>query len=33
LGFEHPRTGEWLVFEVDLPQDLQGVLKILNSKS
>jgi len=27
LGFEHPRTGEWLVFEVDLPEDLQDVLR------
>ena len=33
LGFEHPRTGEWLTFETDLPEDLQEVLKILNPKS
>jgi len=26
LGFEHPRTAEWLRFEVDLPQDLKNVL-------
>ncbi|MBW6483817.1 MAG: RluA family pseudouridine synthase [Vicingaceae bacterium] len=26
LGFEHPKTGEWLHFEVDLPQDMQQVL-------
>jgi len=33
LGFEHPRTGEWLVFEVGLADDLREVLKILNPKS
>jgi 23S rRNA pseudouridine1911/1915/1917 synthase len=27
LGFSHPVTGEWLVFEVGLPEDLKGVLK------
>lgn len=26
LGFEHPRTGEWLTFELDLPVDLKNVL-------
>ena len=32
LSFSHPRTGEWLVFEVDLPKDLRDVLeKIRNS--
>ncbi len=30
LGFEHPRTGEWLSFEVDLPEDLRKVLDNLN---
>ncbi len=30
LGFEHPRTGEWMVFEVDLPEDLKDVLEIFN---
>jgi len=29
LGFEHPRTGEWLRFEVGLPEDLQKVLSII----
>ncbi len=33
LSFSHPRTGEWLTFELGLPEDLQKVLKILNSKS
>ena len=27
LGFEHPRTGEWLSFEVGLPIDLEEVLE------
>ncbi len=27
LGFEHPRTGEWLRFEVDLPEDLRNVIE------
>ena len=31
LGFEHPRTGEWLTFEIGLPEDLQKVLD--NTKS
>jgi len=32
LGFEHPRTGEWLSFEVDLPKDLQSVLRMINDQ-
>jgi len=32
LGFSHPRTGEWLTFEVGLPEDLKDVLARLNSK-
>ncbi|GAA4442646.1 RluA family pseudouridine synthase [Ravibacter arvi] len=27
LGLEHPRTGEWLQFEVDLPEDLKTVIE------
>jgi 23S rRNA pseudouridine1911/1915/1917 synthase len=27
LGFTHPRTGEWLSFETDLPEDLRNVLE------
>lgn len=30
LGFEHPKTGEWLHFEVDLPEDMQQVLEKWN---
>jgi 23S rRNA pseudouridine1911/1915/1917 synthase len=26
LGFEHPKTGEWMDFESDLPEDFQKVL-------
>ena len=26
LGFEHPRTGQWMQFDTDLPQDFQQVL-------
>ena len=26
LGFEHPRTGEWMQFDTELPADLQAVL-------
>ncbi len=35
LSFSHPRTGEWLTFELDLPEDLREVLdnlKCQNSK-
>lgn len=26
LGFEHPRTGEWLLFNEELPPDMQSVI-------
>lgn len=29
LGFEHPKTGEWLSFSADLPQDLWHLLQLL----
>jgi len=29
LGFEHPKSKEWLSFEADLPQDLKKVLEEL----
>ena len=29
LSFTHPRTGEWLTFEVDLPEDLRKVLDLI----
>ena len=31
LGFEHPRTGEWLSLEVDLPKDLEDILKLVDN--
>jgi len=31
LGFNHPRTGEWLAFEAGLPADLEKVLDKLKS--
>lgn len=27
LGFEHPKTGDWLQFESDLPEDMSSVLE------
>ena len=27
LGFEHPKTGKWLQFEPDLPNDMNAVLE------
>jgi len=27
LGFTHPKTGEWLFFENDLPKDMEAVLE------
>lgn len=30
LGFTHPRTGEWMRCEVDLPEDLKSVLDQLS---
>ena len=32
LGFEHPATGEWAVFETPLPDDLQHALDVLRSE-
>lgn len=29
LGFEHPRTGEWVEFDSELPPDFQHVLEML----
>ena len=26
LGFEHPKTGKWMQFDSEIPQDLQEVL-------
>ncbi|MGH2586976.1 MAG: RluA family pseudouridine synthase, partial [Dehalococcoidia bacterium] len=28
LGFEHPRTGEWIAVEAPLPEDLTAALRI-----
>jgi len=32
IGFDHPRTGERLLFEADLPEDMQQVLHQLKSR-
>ncbi len=29
LGLEHPVTGEWMEWEVDIPEDMQGMLELL----
>ncbi len=29
LGLEHPVTGEWMEWELDLPEDMQGMLELL----
>lgn len=29
LGFEHPRTGEWMQFDDELPEDLQHAVDVL----
>jgi 23S rRNA pseudouridine1911/1915/1917 synthase len=26
LGFHHPRTGEWMFFEKELPEDMEQVI-------
>lgn len=31
LGFEHPRTGEWLKFASELPSDVRNLLQILET--
>ena len=33
LGFEHPATGEWVQFDVPLPDDLQHALDLLRSEA
>ncbi len=33
LGFEHPATGEWVVFRSEYPQDLTRALEIISSES
>ncbi|MCP3031124.1 RluA family pseudouridine synthase [Halobacillus sp. A1] len=33
IGFEHPRSGEWLKFEVDPPEEFTETLEYLRSKS
>lgn len=33
LGFEHPRTGEWMEFESELPDDLVALLSQIAPKS
>jgi 23S rRNA pseudouridine1911/1915/1917 synthase len=32
LGFEHPRTGEYLEFEADLPDELKDVISFLRQQ-
>src|SRR5690606_5311016 len=32
LGFEHPRTGEWLQFAAPLPADMQDLLAVLRTQ-
>jgi 23S rRNA pseudouridine1911/1915/1917 synthase len=32
LGFRHPRTGDFRVFSCPLPEDLEGVLRILRRR-
>ncbi|WP_226578551.1 RluA family pseudouridine synthase [Halobacillus litoralis] len=32
LGFEHPRTGEWIKFEVEPPKDFQDTLTYLKTR-
>jgi 23S rRNA pseudouridine1911/1915/1917 synthase len=27
LGFTHPKTGQWMVFEAPLPEDMEQVVK------
>jgi hypothetical protein len=29
LGFEHPRSQEWMMFRVSWPEDLQAAVKAL----
>ena len=31
LGIAHPATGEWMVFEAVLPEDMRGILDALNA--
>ncbi|SDC48253.1 MULTISPECIES: RluA family pseudouridine synthase [unclassified Candidatus Frackibacter] len=31
LGFEHPTKNEWMEFEAELPQDMQGILESLRN--
>ncbi|MRH42187.1 RluA family pseudouridine synthase [Aquibacillus halophilus] len=33
LGFEHPRTKEWMEFSVEPPEDFQDILKMLSKMS
>lgn len=32
IEFEHPRTGEWMHFETELPESFQRILRILNQE-
>lgn len=32
LGFEHPRTGEWLEFSAPIPEDMEHALNILRTR-
>ena len=33
LGFEHPRTGEWVQFDSRYPDDLQRALDLIAAES
>ncbi|KHE73041.1 RluA family pseudouridine synthase [Halobacillus sp. BBL2006] len=32
LGFDHPRTGEWMKFEVEPPEDFTGMITFLENR-
>ncbi len=32
IEFEHPRTGEWMHFETELPESFQRIMRILNQE-
>ncbi|MCH8551141.1 MAG: 23S rRNA pseudouridine(1911/1915/1917) synthase RluD [Natronospirillum sp.] len=33
LGFPHPATGQWMHWEIDLPEDMQALLQVLEEES
>jgi 23S rRNA pseudouridine1911/1915/1917 synthase len=32
LGFEHPRTGEYIEFQAPIPADFEHILKVLKNR-